>query len=98
VLAVARDSLGQASAAGADLGLTAITAALLGGAALTGGRGSVPGALLGVLILGVLDNGLILMAVDPFYARIAVGVLLLLAVGLQQTRLVDQARWSRPAT
>jgi ribose/xylose/arabinose/galactoside ABC-type transport system permease subunit len=97
VLAVARDSLGQASAAGADLGLTAITAALLGGAALTGGRGSVPGALLGVLILGVLDNGLILMNVDPFYARIAVGILLILAVGLQQSRLVDRAGRSQPA-
>ncbi|GAA4214398.1 ABC transporter permease [Actinocatenispora rupis] len=90
IMTVARDSLAQANTAGADLGLTAITAALLGGAALTGGRGAVPGALLGVLILGVLDNGLILMQIEPFYSQIAIGVLLVLAVSLQQSRLMER--------
>lgn len=90
LLSVARDSLASASTSGANLGLTAITAALLGGAALTGGRGSVPGALLGVIILGVLDNGLILMGVEPFYSQIAVGALLIIAVALQQTRIMDR--------
>ena len=90
LLSVARDSLASASTSGANLGLTAITAALLGGAALTGGRGSVPGALLGVLILGVLDNGLILMGVEPFYSQIAVGILLIVAVALQQARIMGR--------
>lgn len=88
IMTVARDSLAQANTAGADQGLTAITAALLGGAALTGGRGAVPGALLGVIILGVLDNGLILMQIEPFYSQIAIGVLLVVAVGLQQSRIL----------
>lgn len=90
ILAVARVSLAQANTSGADLGLTAITAALLGGAALTGGRGSVPGALLGVLILGVLDNGLVLMQIEPFYSQIAVGGLLIIAVTLQQSRIIER--------
>jgi ribose transport system permease protein/L-arabinose transport system permease protein len=90
IMTVARDSLAQANTAGADQGLIAITAALLGGAALTGGRGAVPGALLGVIILGVLDNGLILMQIQPFYSQVAVGVLLVVAVGLQQSRILSR--------
>jgi ribose/xylose/arabinose/galactoside ABC-type transport system permease subunit len=87
VLGVARDALGQASSAGADQGLTAITAALLGGAALTGGRGSIPGAVLGVIILGLLDNGLVLVGADAFYSQIFIGALLVIAVGLQNLNL-----------
>lgn len=93
LLSVARNGLGQASSAGADQGLIAITAALLGGAALAGGRGSIPGAVLGVLLLGVLDNGLVLIGADPFYSRIIVGVLLITAVGLQQPQV--SARFTR---
>lgn len=90
MLSVASNGLGQASTAGADQGLLAITAALLGGAALTGGRGSVPGAILGVVLLGVLDNGLILMDVDVFYSQVIVGILLITAVGIQQARVFDR--------
>lgn len=50
----------------------------------------MPGALLGVLILGALDNGLVLMQIEPFYSQIAVGTLLVLAVALQQSRIVDR--------
>lgn len=97
LLSVASNGLGEASTAGADQGLTAITAALLGGAALTGGRGSIPGAVLGVLLLGVLDNGLVLMNANPFYSQIVVGGLLIVAVGLQQSRIFDRiTRERRP--
>ncbi len=95
LLSVASNGLGQASTAGADQGLTAITAALLGGAALTGGRGSIPGAVLGVLLLGVLDNGLVLMNINPFYSQIVVGILLIVAVGLQQSHMLHRISQSR---
>jgi ribose/xylose/arabinose/galactoside ABC-type transport system permease subunit len=95
LLSVASNGLGQASSAGADQGLTAITAALLGGAALNGGRGSIPGAVLGVLLLGVLDNGLVLVNADPFYSQIVVGILLIVAVGLQQSGLLERIGRSR---
>lgn len=84
LLGVAQNGLGQGSGSGADLGLTAITAALLGGAALTGGRGSVIGALLGVLIIGMLNNGLVLVGANPFYSQVFVGALLVAAVALQR--------------
>ena len=70
------------------LELEAITSAVLGGCALTGGRGTIIGGLLGVLIIGVLDNGLILTSVPTFYQMVAKGVLLIAAVVIaeQQAR------------
>jgi ribose transport system permease protein/L-arabinose transport system permease protein len=47
---------------------------------LTGGKGTVVGGLLGVLIIGVLDNGLILTSVPTFYQMVAKGILLIAAV------------------
>lgn len=84
LLGVAQSGLGGASSTGADLGLTAITAALLGGAALTGGRGSIVGAILGVFIIGVLENGLVLVGANPFYSQVFIGLLLITAVALQR--------------
>ena len=49
---------------GAGLELDVITAVILGGAALTGGRGTIAGALVGSLIIGILNNGLVLLGVD----------------------------------
>ena len=54
--------------------------AVLGGCALTGGKGTIIGGLLGVLIIGVLDNGLILTSVPTFFQMVAKGVLLIAAV------------------
>ena len=69
------------------LELEAITAAVLGGCALQGGKGTIVGALLGVLIIGVLNNGMILTAVPTFYQLLAKGALLILAVLVAEYRL-----------
>ena len=65
---------------------TIIAAIILGGTSLQGGRGSVWGTLLAVLILGTLANGLTLLDVTSFWQDVTRGVVLLLAVGLDQIR------------
>ncbi len=88
MLLAARTGSGQPISGSDGLELQAITAAVLGGCALTGGRGTIMGGLLGVLILGVLNNGMILTSVPTFYQMVARGVLLIAAVVIaeQQAR------------
>jgi ribose/xylose/arabinose/galactoside ABC-type transport system permease subunit len=68
------------AAAGAGLELDAIAAAVLGGASLLGGRGSMFGSFLGVMLLGVISNSLTLLNVSSFYQRLVLGALLMIAV------------------
>jgi ribose transport system permease protein len=64
----------------------AITAVVLGGTSLAGGRGGAWQTLLAVLLLGTLTNGLNLLQVHPYWQGVASGVLLLLAVGVELLR------------
>jgi len=64
--------------------LDTITAVVIGGTSLFGGRGSVLGTLVGALIVGVLRNGLTLVGIDNLYQNIATGVLVIAAVALDQ--------------
>ena len=73
-------------AAGVGYELLVITAVLLGGASLHGGEGRVSGTLLGVLIIGILNNGMTLLGVNSYFQIVAHGVLLLAAVSLDQIR------------
>lgn len=66
--------------------LSVIAAVILGGTSLAGGTGSMVGTLLGVLIMGTLNNGLTLLSVNAYYQEIIRGVVLLLAVALDQWR------------
>jgi ribose transport system permease protein len=66
--------------------LTVIAAIILGGTSLYGGRGSVWGTLLAVLILGTLNNGLTLLDVSSFWQDVTRGVVLMAAVSLDQIR------------
>lgn len=67
--------------AGVSYELQAITAAVIGGAALGGGKGSIFGTVLGVLLLTAIGNGLNLYNVSPFWQTGVTGLILLLAVG-----------------
>ena len=64
----------------ANLPLQAIAAVLLGGTSLTGGSGGVGGTILGVLFLGMLQNGLSIAGVPSFWQQVVTGVILVLAV------------------
>ena len=66
--------------------LGAISAAVIGGTSLFGGRGSVAGTIIGVLIPATLASGFVIIGVDPYWQYIAVGVVLIGAVYLDQIR------------
>ncbi|MCP4166428.1 MAG: ABC transporter permease [Chloroflexi bacterium] len=72
--------------AATGLEISVIAAVILGGTSLAGGKGTIAGTLIGVLILGTLTNGMILLGVSAYYQQIAQGFVLLLAVGLDQLR------------
>jgi fructose transport system permease protein len=83
VLSVARTGVGDPNA-GQTENLDAITAVVLGGTSLFGGRGAVLGSLVGALIVGVFRNGLTLMGVSSVYQILITGVLVILAVATDQ--------------
>lgn len=87
IVLTARTHSGQPQSGSQGLELEAVTAALLGGCALNGGRGTVFGTMLAVVLLGVLTNGMILLGIQSFYQLVAKGALLVLAVTIQQYRL-----------
>ena len=68
--------------AGLSYELDAIAAAVLGGTSLSGGVGTMPGTLIGALIIGVLNNGMNMLSVPYFYQLIVKGVVILVAVWL----------------
>lgn len=77
-------SLSASVNAAADANLASITAVVIGGTSLFGGRGRILGTLIGALIVTVFRVGLSLAGVDVFYVNMAIGALILVAVGLDQ--------------
>ncbi|HEY8476650.1 MAG TPA: ABC transporter permease, partial [Chloroflexota bacterium] len=71
--------------------LTVIAAVILGGTSLAGGRGRVAGTLLGIIIMGTLNNGMAQLGLSSYWQEVARGGVLLLAVGLDQLRGEDSA-------
>jgi len=70
--------------AGVGFELDAIAAVVLGGTTLAGGEGSIGGTILGAFIIGVINNGLNLLNVNPFYQQVVKGAVILLAVLLDR--------------
>jgi len=69
---------------GSNLNLDSITAVVIGGTSLFGGRGAIFGSLIGAVIVGVFRNGLTLAGVDLYYQTFAVGLLIITAVSIDQ--------------
>ncbi len=87
--------------AGQGMTLTVVTVVLLGGVNIFGGRGTIPGVVLGVLIVAVMQNALRLAHVTVEVQSIALGLLLILSVVIptfahQTKSAVDQVRRGRP--
>jgi fructose transport system permease protein len=83
LLLVARTGVGDPNAGITD-NLDAITAVVLGGTSLFGGRGTIIGTLIGALIIGVVRNGLVLMGVASQYQILITGILVIVAVSVDQ--------------
>ena len=75
---------GVSPQAGQTANLDSITAVVIGGTSLFGGRGSIIGTLIGALIVGVFRNGLALSGLELLWQDFAVGVLIIVAVTIDQ--------------
>jgi len=84
MLLVARTELGDPNAGQTTENLDSITAVVLGGTSLFGGRGTVIGTLIGATIVGVFRNGLTLIGVQVIYQYLVTGILVILAVSIDQ--------------
>lgn len=74
----------QAGRTGLGLELDVIAATIVGGASLSGGEGTILGTILGVLIIGVMRNGLVLLGVSPFVQELMIGLVIIIAVGIDK--------------
>jgi len=70
--------------AGLSYELDSIAAVVIGGTSLNGGRGTIMGTVLGCLIIGVLNNGLVLLEVSPFWQQVIKGLVILVAVAVDK--------------
>lgn len=77
--------------AGETYELTAIAAVVIGGAALTGGRGTVRGTMLGAFVIGFLSNGLVIVGVSAYWQTVFTGAVIVLAVLLNSIRARPRA-------
>ena len=84
MLLAARTELGDPNAGQTTENLDSITAVVLGGTSLFGGRGSIIGTLIGAVIVGVFRNGLTLIGVEVIYQYLVTGILVILAVSVDQ--------------
>ena len=85
--ALTASQLGAALPSGAqNFGFDVISAVILGGVAMSGGKGNVMGSLLGVLILAILNNGLIMMNVSSYWQLVLSGVVLIIAVSIDSLK------------
>ncbi len=82
--------------AGTTYELTAIAAVVIGGAALTGGRGNIRGTLLGAFVIGFLSDGLVIIGVSSYWQTVFTGAVIVLAV-LLNCRPVSPP-WQAPAS
>lgn len=72
--------------AGQTYEMDAIAAVVLGGTSLAGGKGKISGTLIGVLIIGILNNGMNLLGISAFYQQVVKGVVILIAVLLDRKK------------
>jgi L-arabinose transport system permease protein len=91
IILASRMTSGQPNA-GEGFELNVISACVLGGVSLMGGRATISGVLVGVLIMGTVQNAMSLMNIDAFYQYLVRGAILLIAVLVDQLKNRRQSR------
>lgn len=84
--------------AGTTYELTAIAAVVIGGAALSGGRGNIRGTLLGAFVIGFLSDGLVIVGVSAYWQEVFMGAVIVLAVLLNSVQYGKRAKRSKPGS
>jgi ribose transport system permease protein len=92
VLSSASGSVAPYAASNSNDLLSILAAVIIGGTALTGGRGGVVGTAVGILLLGLIANGLVLENISSFYQPVVTGAILLIAIVLDEVRRRVQLR------
>lgn len=72
--------------AGSGLEMEAIAAAVIGGASLAGGIASIPGTIIGAILMATLKNGLTLLSVQPYFQQLTIGIVIVAAVFIDKIR------------
>lgn len=96
-LIIASQLQAAAPATGTTYELNAIAAVVLGGTSLSGGRGTIGGTLIGAFVIGVLADGLVLLGVSEFWQTVIKGVVIVLAVAMDQLQRRMQRANALPA-
>ncbi len=86
LIMMGRVSSAQPSA-GLEFEMDVLTAVVLGGVSVTGGKGSIPSAMLGVLVVGTLTNGMMLVGMNEYWQKLIKGTILLLVIVLDSLRM-----------
>ncbi|WVT75758.1 ABC transporter permease (plasmid) [Sinorhizobium chiapasense] len=85
-LVISSELMASHPATGTNLELNAIAAAVLGGTSMSGGRGTIGGTIIGAFVIGILSDGLVMMGVSSFWQMVIKGLVIIVAV------VVDQAQ------
>ena len=73
-------------ACAAEINMQALSAVILGGAGLSGGRGTILGTFIGVFVLCTLNNGMVMMNIQSFWQQVVVGAVLIISVTIDAVR------------
>ncbi|CAN7259492.1 ABC transporter permease [Rhizobium sp. LjRoot30] len=91
-LIVSSELMASHPATGTNLELNAIAAAVLGGTSMSGGRGTIGGTIVGAFVIGILSDGLVMMGVSSFWQMVIKGLVIIIAVVVDQAQRKMQAR------
>ncbi|MBX9458703.1 MAG: ABC transporter permease [Rhizobium sp.] len=91
-LIISSELMAAHPATGTNLELNAIAAAVLGGTSMSGGRGTIGGTIIGAFVIGILSDGLVMMGVSSFWQMVIKGLVIIVAVVIDQAQRRLQQR------